>query len=638
MQQQKKSFSSGAIAVAAAAMCAASAAQTTAPPAAAQVASNAALKQAVEKAIASNPELNARLNALRASGAAIDIAKGGWLPKIDLTAEAGTSRDRITSRTPQDESLSRTGVSLNLTQVLWDARLISSEINRAGHERGARWFEWLDATESTAVEAARAHFDVLRFRSLLTLSQENLSYHRTLGNQINSRVTAGVARGVDMEQVTARTALAETNVVTEAANLNDVTARYLRIVGERPPERIGKPAAMSSGMPATELDAVRDALQNNPAVSAAIENLRATRAANDGRKGALWQPRVEARLRAGGGRNFDGSLDQKREASAELNLNWNLFNGGSDQARVRQTAALLDQAADLRDKTCRDTRQVASIAFNEMQRYAEQVQMFNRNVEAIERAREAYRQQFDIGQRSLLDLLNTENELFSAKRARANAEHDMLIAQARVLAASQKLTSQVGLTRELPGDVQQPDNWNAGADAPGARCPVETAAGLSTRALLAAAPAASPRPTPTPAPAPVVAAPAPAPAPTPRAAAPAPAVVVDEASALSQRVRSWAAAWSAKDFNAYRSFYAGDFAPGRTRQNAWVEQRQRLVTKAGNINVDVSDIEVRKIDANTVETNFRQAYTSNNFKDTSSKSLLWKRQGSQWVIARESNR
>ncbi len=626
-----KNLSLAVVALAASLACLPTGAQTNR---AAEVTDTTALRVAAQKAIESNPDLSARLNALRASSAAVDVAKGGWLPKIDLEAGVGTTRDRITSRTPESESISRTGVALSLNQVLWDAQVISSEINRAGHERASKWFEWLDATENTAAEAARAHYDVVRFRNLLSLAQENLAQHRAVAALMTSRVGAGVGRGVDLEQSNARLALAETNVTTEAANLHDVTARYVRVVGERPAERIGRAAPITNGMPQSEAQAIEGAIQSNPGVSAAVEGVRAARAANEARKGAAWQPRVEARLRAGGGRNFDGSLDQKRDATAEIALNWNLFNGGSDQARIRQSAALIDQAGDLRDKACRDARQVASIAYNEMLRYTDQLQMFNRNVVAVEKARDAYRQQFEIGQRSLLDLLNSENELYTAKRARAGAESDMYIAQTRVLAALQKLTPYLGLTREAPANVPAPTDWSAGGDAP-TRCPVVAVDGLTAQRVLAATPAA-PAPklaaAPTPAPTPVI-----TPAPATRTA-PAPVVVNDNSATVAQRVRDWAAAWSSKDFAAYQSFYTNGFAPSGSNHAAWLNQRKRLVGKAGNISVDVADIEVRNMGGNAVETLFKQSYTSKDFKDTSSKSLVWKQINGEWVIASESNR
>ena len=437
------------------------------------------LRSTAQKAIAANPEVSARLNALRAASAAIDISRGGLLPKVDLEASAGRTEDRITTRTPEGQSLSRSGAALSVTQVLWDANAIRSDIERSGHEQRARWFEFLDATESTALEAVRAHHDVVRQRALVALAEDNYVQHKYAATQIGSRVRAGVGRGVDLEQANARLALAESNLTTETANLHDVTARYARIVGELPPQRLPKPAATVAGLPASAGEAVNLAVQASPAVSAAIESLRAARATTRGREGAAWQPRVEARLRAGAGRNFDGVPDQKRDTSAEVVLSWNLYNGGSDKARIRQAADTVNQGADLRDKACRDTRQVAAIAFNDTRKYVEQLEQLDRNVLAIEKARDAYRQQFDIGQRSLLDLLNAENELFTSRRAYANAEAELRIAQARSLASMQRLTSQLGLTRMETTGIEQPAGWSAAEDAP-TRCPVLAYDALNT--------------------------------------------------------------------------------------------------------------------------------------------------------------
>jgi adhesin transport system outer membrane protein len=443
----------------------------TAGSAVALVPANDAVRGAAQKAIAGNPELNARLNALRASTAAVDAARSGLYPRVDLEASTGSTNDRITTRTPEGQTLSRNGAALSLSQLLWDANTVRSDIERLGHDKLVRWFELLDATENTALEAVRAHHDVMRQRTLVALAEDNYVQHRYAATQVGSRVRAGVGRGVDLEQVNARLALAESNLTTETANLHDVTARYLRIVGELPPQRVGRngASATAAGLPASAGEAITLAVQASPAVSASIENLRVARAAARGREGAAWQPRVEARVRAGVGRNFDGVADQKRDTSAEVVLNWNLYNGGGDQARVRQAADLVNQAADQRDKTCRDTRQVTAIAFNDTQKLAEQMQALDRNVLAIEKARDAYRQQFDIGQRSLLDLLNAENELYTAKRAYANAEADLLVAQSRTLAATQRLTAQLGLARADSG-LAAPAGWTAGEDTP-TRCP-----------------------------------------------------------------------------------------------------------------------------------------------------------------------
>jgi adhesin transport system outer membrane protein len=231
---------------------------------------------------------------------------------------------------------------------------------------------------------------------------------------------------------------------------------------------------MVRGVPATTEEAMNAAIRQSAAVTASIEALRAARSAAQLRQ-AAYQPRVEARLRTGGGNNYDGVRDQKRDSAAEVVLNWNLYNGGADQARVRQQTNLLNQAADLRDKACRDTRQNAAIAYNDVVKLEDQLRVLDRNVLAIEKTRDAYRQQFNIGQRSLLDLLNSENELYTARRSYTTADYDRLLAQARLLAAMQQLTQRLGLRAPISAaDAGSDGSWNAGDDTP-QRCPVMVA-------------------------------------------------------------------------------------------------------------------------------------------------------------------
>lgn len=439
-------------------------AQTPAPAAADP------LRDAAQKAINTNPEVAAKFDQFRAAVEAVDIARAGWRPQVSVDASVAHDRDRITSRSPATGSLNRSGAALNLSQLLWDFGAVKADVERLGHDKLARYFELLDTTEQTAFEATRAYLDVQRFRRLTELAEDSYVQHRYVLSQIQSRFKAGVGRGVDNEQALARVALSETNLTTEVSNLHDVTARYLRVVGEVPAAQLPPARSMASALPTSPGEAMAQALRNNPAVQAAIENLRSARENASLRQSALM-PRVEARVRAGGGRNFDGVVDQRYDASGQIVLNWSLYDGGANQARIRQAARLVDQAADLRDKTCRDVRQAASIAYNDTRKLQDLITALDRNVLSIEKARDAYRQQFDIGQRSLLDLLNAENELYTARRAYANAFYDLEVARLRSLATAQRLTTQLGLARiDAGSDAAEAQNWDAGADVPG-RCP-----------------------------------------------------------------------------------------------------------------------------------------------------------------------
>ncbi len=582
------------------------------------------LAAAVQQAINNNPDVTARLNALRAAANEVDVARGQYLPSVDLSASVGRDSDRITSRSPASQSLSRNGLALSASQILWDGMATSKEVSRLGHARLTRYFEFLGATEETALEATRAYLDVERYRKLVSLAEDNYVQHKYAFDQLQTKFKAGVGRGADAEQANARLALAESNLTTEQANLHDVSARYLRIVGDLPPaSSAAVNPQLSKGILPANIDTINQALAQHPSISAAIENLRAAQAQAQGAE-SRYQPTVEARVRTGVGKNFDGVQDQKRDSSAEILLNWNLFNGGSDKARVRQYADLINQAADQRDRACRDVRQTVAIAHNDIRKLQDQLVALDRNVLAIEKARDAYRQQFDIGQRSLLDLLNTENELYTAKRSYANAETDLQLAYARTQAAKYSLTSTLGLSREAEGTQELVQDWQAADDA-AQRCPVTaidvkaTSLGeLDARARKLAVPALTA--------APVVAAPS-APAPV---ASPAVATV-------QQRLRDWADAWMAKDVDGYLSFYAKDFAPSRSTSAKWIAERRRLVSKTGTIELTLDDIQTQA-QGDAVVTRFQQKYNSSNYKDNSVKVLTWKQIDGKWLIVKESNR
>jgi adhesin transport system outer membrane protein len=578
--------------------------------------------QSVQKAIEGNPEVAAKFNAFRASNDEIDVASGNWKPHLDASANAGRRAYDVTQGAPTNPRFYEGGVRLELTQLLWDGLATHNEVERLSHAKLERYFDFLDATEQFGMEAAKAYYDVVRYRKLVALAEDNYVQHKYSFDQVQSRVNAGVGRGVDLEQVVARVALAESNLVTERANLHDVTERYVRIVGSVPPAENVSAVSMVRQLPDSEQEAMQIAALQSPSVAGAIENLRSARSAVAGRKGLLYE---------------------RHDATAEVALTWNIFNGGTDSARERQYASLLSQAENLRDKACVDARQTVSVAFNDVRKLNEQLGYLDRNVVSIQKARDAYRQQFDIGQRSLLDLLNSENELYTAKRSYVLAEEDLATAIVRTYAGMGTLVASLGLKRPQAQDLApEAQNWGIDGDA-SSRCPLEaievggaTFAQLDVRAdqLAAARAPAGLRPFAGPA----AAASAPTPSAVAPVAVPTPVAPTQSATVAVQRLQDWAAAWMSHDVDRYLSFYGPDFQPLKGSKANWIAERHRLVGKPGTITVTLSNIRTQALTDTRVETSFDQAYVSSNFKDTMHKTLVWDRVGSEWKIVGESKR
>jgi len=580
------------------------------------------LRSYAQRAIVSNPEVTARYNALKAAIDEVDVARGAYYPRIDVLANTGRERSESNFAAVGVQSFSRNRVGLELNQILWDGLATYNEVRRLGHGSVVRYFEFVEASELIALESARSYYDVQRFRELVTIAEVNYIQHKQTFEQIQQRFKSGVGRGVDLEQASARLALADSNLVNETSNLHDVSARFQRINNEPPAPVLPKSPFSRAGFPASRDEALRLAVVRQPGINAATENVRAVQAQLDVRRSA-FQPKLEARLRDANGRNLDGSIGRNSSTVAELLLTWNIFNGGSDRARLRQFANALNNSKDLRDKACRDVRQTLIIAYNDANKLTDQIKYLALQVEATEKARDAYRKQFDIGQRSLLDLLNSENELYQAKRSLINAQYDLEIAYMRVHNSTGGLLAQLGLSQMETGDIAGVNGWAAGEDA-AERCPPETVTpplidkkSLDERATAMAAAFAKPAPVPTSVIDPVI---------------------PKSDDVISARLLAWATAWSSKSVERYFEFYAENFAPKSMSPAAWRKQRsQRLATRDA-IAVSLADIQISMLAADRAESRFQQRYEAGSYSDQMEKTIIWQLVGGRWVIVSESGR
>lgn len=429
------------------------------------------LVQAARKAVVTNPEVQARWHGFLAAGNERDVARGGYFPQLDLRAGVGRE-SRVTPLT-NFGTYNFDGAQLTLNQMLFDGLFTPNEVKRLGYAKLTRYYELAEASETAALEATRAYADVVRYRELVEVAKQNYVEHKQTTAQVEERATAGVGRRVDVEQATGRLALAESNLLTELTNLHDVSARYLRIVGEKPPAALpALPEKFQVGTLPPSVDVLmRDGLSGSPTLNAAVENVRAFRTAIDTRKSA-YLPRLDLRGYMNRDHNLLGAFGNTRVNGVELVLNYNLFRGGADMARERQAVDLHEQSRDLQEKACRDVRQSLSIAYSDVKTLNEQLRYLDQHRLSTEKSREAYRQQFELGQRTLLDLLDSQNEYFEATRAYVNARYNQIVAQARTLSGMGQLVSTLNVKREDMPSAQDAGQERSGID-PAELCPLE---------------------------------------------------------------------------------------------------------------------------------------------------------------------
>lgn len=548
------------------------------------------LKQLVEKVISSNPEVQSRYHAYIGAGYEQDVVKGGYLPKVDVQSTY-RKQEEMNIRSTNGTAVPRFNNELVLRQMIFDGLATPNEVNRLGHAKRVRYYELQDAMQNTSLEFMRSYIDMLRFRQLTEYAKSNYVAHKQLFDKIKERSDAGVARRVDLEQATGRLALAEANLLTEATNLHDVTARIQRLLGELPPSTLEQPDFYKTGVEATAVDALRVAYLQNPSILATSEDIQATKDEVK-TKEARYLPRLDLQARKNLGTSSDGRNSTNAADVLELTMNFNLFNGFSDKAAVSQTIEKLNTANDARDKACVDTRQLVTIAYNDITQLKEQLTYRDTHQKSIEHAREAYRKQFDIGQRTLLDLLDTENEYFQARRAFTNTDYDIQTAYARLYATQGELLNKLGSQRQGLPEMNREAYMDAAnvcqAIAP-EQLNIDKAALLADAKPLTVSDRALPKPI----------------------VKPAGACSVE---AVTARVNDWASAWRHKDYDNYMKFYADKFSPEPPlTKDVWQEQRKQRLATGGKINLELSNVQVT-CDGDKAKVEYDQDYSVTTYK------------------------
>lgn len=385
------------------------------------------LEDAVLTALRTNPRVSAAQAEQRATAQDLRAARGGYLPRLDLDAGYGRERSNI-------KAISRTGAGtryldryefgLTLRQMIFDGFGTRSEVERQSSLLESAASRTLDVRELTALRAAEVFVSVLVGRELVDLASTNVAAHVDILEKVRIRVRAGLSRSADVSQAEARVAASRSVLTAREGRFAEAKADYERVIGEgpgalaplpRPPMSLVTDGRMDPDKIATAIaDDMDVATRDHPALKAALAEVDAAQAAMRGSRSSFF-PRIDAEV----GMNRDGNLSgvegPRNVDSVMVFSRWNLFRGGSDQARERAATERKFVAADIAADVRRSIERGVTVAVNAKATSEERISYIEMNVDASRRTLEAYKAQLELGRRTLLDTLNAEAELFSAR-------------------------------------------------------------------------------------------------------------------------------------------------------------------------------------------------------------------------------
>ncbi|KAB1455499.1 TolC family outer membrane protein [Vibrio panuliri] len=407
------------------------------------------LEQAVALTLENNPEVKQAYNEYQSAVKEHDAAGGAYLPSIDLDAGIGYEGINPADSTSREETdLTRKEATLSLTQLLWDGNATINDISRTGADAESIRLQLLSDASDMALKVTEVYLDAVKATEVLALSESNLAVHKEIYRDIKKRADSGIGSTADVTQVEARIAKAHGNLLAAQNNLIDTHTQFRRLVGQEPLGLI-YPRADESKLPLSLPLALDEAYEKHPVIQIAKVDVDAARYQYKQSKGNFY-PTISIEASQSWRDDAGGDEGRSDETLAMLRLRYNLYNGGSDSDLSERAAYQLNKAKDLRDSTYRQVEESLRLSWSALDLTLQQKNFLADHVDSASETVIAYEKQYRIGKRTLLDLLNTENELFQARKDYLDAHYAEQYAKYRVMNATGNLLD--ALLVEIPNE------------------------------------------------------------------------------------------------------------------------------------------------------------------------------------------
>ena len=411
-------------------------------------ASAESLEDALIKAYQSNPTLEAGRASLRSTDEEISSALSNWRPSVSLSGSAGV-RDTETevNGTKTDNSLTPYTVGLNVTQPLYRGGRTTAETERAEARIKAARASLRSTEQDVMLQVATAYFNVLRDTAVVELNQNNV---RVLERQLEAtrdRFDVGEVTRTDVSQAEARLAGAKANLISAQGALANTRAQYERLVGN-PPSDLEIPNALS-GLPTSISDVLTIAQGQHPDVLQAIYSEEAAQSDIRLSEGSLYP---EVSLAAGVERQHEASNDDFTSDTADIiaSVSIPLYQQGAVFSNVRSAKQTAGQARIQIDEARRSVIENATSAWETLVTARASIESQQAQVSSAEVALDGVQREASVGSRTVLDVLDQEQELLQARVDLVGSRRDAAVAEFQVKAAMGALNAQVlGLPVEI---------------------------------------------------------------------------------------------------------------------------------------------------------------------------------------------
>lgn len=402
------------------------------------------LEEELKGLLRDNPEILARQKETESARKGVDVAIGGLLPRLDASGEIGPEhvKSPLTQQGEQDWTETRKIAGVKLTQNIFDGFNRPAEVKTARLNLEVAEFTLIGTRQNILFEGAKAYLEVLRHLRLVELSRLTEKTIKTQLNLEDERVKRGAGIAVDVLQAKSRLQVAKERRVAFEGALEDAISRYIQLFNHAPDlAKLVDPDPPRNLLPQDLDQAVKIAEEENPAVNSSLATVAV---ASERRRLARsdFYPTVNLVAQANMEKDFDLVRGTRHDYSVVLQATWNLFNGFATKSGVAQAAFDYRASLDNLETTTRKVVEDIRVAWHELLTARKRVGLLENGVNIAEEVFVARRRLREVGKETVINVLDSENEVTNARINLTDASFDSSIAVYRVLQGMGRLDVQ----------------------------------------------------------------------------------------------------------------------------------------------------------------------------------------------------
>ncbi|MEA1892744.1 MAG: TolC family outer membrane protein [Campylobacterota bacterium] len=406
------------------------------------------LKTTINEVLSTNPIVLERLKNYNSTKEDITIAQSGYYPSIDLSLGGGFENSKIT--TPQEglpNEIDNTGLavyqnSLTYTQNIFNGFETTHQVQEEEHRTTSAAYSYIEKANDTAFEMLNSYLQVMRNNELLNTAKENIEINEEILKKVQKLYDSGLTTLSEVNKIESSLSLAKSNYVVQENTLLDVKYGMHRILGRYlKPEDMSRPDIQIE-LPKTKENATQIAMKNNPSLLVGNYNIKLAQATYKGRKSPFY-PQIDVEISQSLNRNLSGVEGESDKFRAMAYVKYNLFNGFSDQAVLQKSISTIHKEVEVKNVLRREVVEGLNLSWAAYEKLTQQLVYLKDYKKFSLETLTLYSKEYDLGRRSLLDLLSAQNDFIRSKSQIIDTEYSLLFAKYRILDAMGNLISTI---------------------------------------------------------------------------------------------------------------------------------------------------------------------------------------------------